>query len=213
MASWKALLLGGGLALGGAGLGLYWQQAESEPPAPEAPAAQPAAEQDVPSTPAKPPTPAKRQQLLAAPQVQQHQRRLEFHNGFRAFIASAASLDASERESQAAALAKQIDEYETRGELALSEALLLQTALIQATVADEAEQKSRAEALAARYKAISAAREAERDKTQPQAFTRYKQDERRIVEEVMAMEHIPGGLSRDQYLRQRLQEAREQAYQ
>ena len=42
-------------------------------------------------------------------------------------------------------------------------------------------------------------------------FSRYKSEEKRIVDEVMALDSIPDGLSRDQYLRQRLQEAREQA--
>lgn len=40
----------------------------------------------------------------------------------------------------------------------------------------------------------------------------YKQREQRVVSEVMAMTAVPGGLSRDEYLRQRLQREREIAY-
>ena len=43
-------------------------------------------------------------------------------------------------------------------------------------------------------------------------FQSYKARERAIVAEVMALPRIPGGLTRDQYLRQRLQQARETAY-
>ena len=43
-------------------------------------------------------------------------------------------------------------------------------------------------------------------------FSQYKSEEKRIVDEVLTLQTIPDGLSRDQYLRQRLQEAREQAY-
>ncbi len=42
---------------------------------------------------------------------------------------------------------------------------------------------------------------------------RYQVDEKRIVEEVLSMDSIPDGLSRNEYLRQRLQQAREQHYQ
>ena len=90
--------------------------------------------------------------------------------------------------------------------------MLLQIGLAQAEGGDEAAQKARADALVARYQALSQEREA-RNKTSDARFTRYKSDEKRIVEEVMALDSIPDGLSRDQYLRQRLQEAREQAYQ
>ncbi len=149
--------------------------------------------------------------ILDSARLAQQQERLVFHNDYRRFTSRAADLSATERARQAKNLSREIDRYEERGELALSEALLLQIGLIQASGLDEAEQKARAAAMTARYKARSAAREAERS---PDAnFARYKTEEKRIVEEVLAMQQVPGGLSRDQYLRERLQEAREQAYQ
>jgi hypothetical protein len=43
-------------------------------------------------------------------------------------------------------------------------------------------------------------------------FQDYKARERAIVAEVMGLGEIPGGLTRDEYLRQRLQQARVSAY-
>jgi hypothetical protein len=64
-----------------------------------------------------------------------------------------------------------------------------------------------------RYQALSAEREARLAQRRDPNFERYKAEERRIVEDVLALQDIPDGLSRDQYLRQRLQEARERSYQ
>ncbi|WP_256203180.1 hypothetical protein, partial [Pseudomonas sp. ML96] len=158
------------------------------------------------------PAPAARPALQDDPAVQGYQARLQFAADYQGFVKGAAELSEAERHQRAATLAKEIDRREAAGELALSEALLLQVGLAQAEGGDEQAQKSRADALVARYQALSAAREAQA-KAPDARFNRYKSDEKRIVEEVMAMDSIPDGLSRDQYLRQRLQEAREQAYQ
>lgn len=154
----------------------------------------------------------KRAELLQRPEVLDYQARLTFAGDYQIFIKSAAELSEEERRQRAAALAKEIDRREAAGELALSEALLMQVGLVQAEGGDEAAQKARADALLARYQALSAAREAQA-KAPDARFSRYKSEEKRIVDEVMALDSIPDGLSRDQYLRQRLQEAREQAYQ
>jgi hypothetical protein len=154
----------------------------------------------------------KRAELLQRPEVLDYQARLTFAGDYQIFIKSAAELSEEERRERAAALAKEIDRREAAGELALSEALLMQAGLVQAEGGDEAAQKARADALLARYQALSAAREAQA-KAPDARFSRYKSEEKRIVDEVMALDSIPDGLSRDQYLRQRLQEAREQAYQ
>lgn len=150
--------------------------------------------------------------LLKAPAVQGYQAHLQFAADYQGFIKSAANLEQAQRQQRAAALAREIDRREAAGELALSEALLLQVGLAQAEGGDEEAQKARADALVARYQALSQAREA-KDKTPDPRFVQYKNEEKRIVDEVLSMGSIPDGLSRDQYLRQRLQEAREQAYQ
>lgn len=66
---------------------------------------------------------------------------------------------------------------------------------------------------AASTQSASAEREARLAQRRDPNFERYKADEQRIVEDLLALQDIPDGLSRDQYLRQRLQEARERSYQ
>ncbi|OHC26775.1 MAG: hypothetical protein A3J71_02555 [Pseudomonadales bacterium RIFCSPHIGHO2_02_FULL_60_43] len=164
-------------------------------------------------TPATPmPTEAQLHELLQNPAVKNQEQRLAFHQAYRSFVSDAAELSPAQRESQAQALREQIETYEQRSELAMSESLLLQLGLIQLTTGDEQAQKDQAAALVARYKAISAEREA-KAATPSAEFRRYKADEKRIVEEVLSMDSFPDGLSRDEYLRQRLQQAREQHYQ
>lgn len=155
---------------------------------------------------------AERDALLASPAVQDYQARQRFAADYQAFIQGAASLDAEERLRQAEALAAEVERREAADELALSEALLLQLGLAQAEGGDEQTQKARAEALVARYQALSQRREA-RQQAPDARFEQYKSEEKRIVDEVLDMQSIPDGLSRDEYLRQRLQEARERAYQ
>ena len=163
-------------------------------------------------TPASSPLSTEQLQLLARPEIQHQEQRLGVHQRYRDFIEHAKQLDAEKREAQAEDLSKGFDAMEQRGELALSEALLLQIALIKAVSEDEAEQKTRAEALIKRYQVISAEREARLAQRPDPNFERYKAEEKRIVEEVLAQQNVPDGLTRDQYLRQRLQEARERNY-
>ncbi|MEO4049169.1 hypothetical protein AAFN46_19045 [Pseudomonas sp. CAU 1711] len=211
MAQPRTRLLIAGLALlaGGAGLGLGLPAADSGPAVPASDAPPPA---DDPGADAPPPENAAAQALADDPAVRGYQARLQFAADYRAFLQGAAGLAEHERQRQAEALAREIDRREAARELALSEALLLQLGLVQALGGDEDSQKARADALLARYQALGKAREAGAQ-TPDARFSRYKSEEKRIVEEVMALQSIPDGLSRDQYLRQRLQEAREQAYQ
>ncbi|WP_296270644.1 hypothetical protein [Pseudomonas sp. UBA6323] len=209
----QALLLGSCLLVGSASLTWYWQRPTAQEPVivDSEQSQAPAAFQDS----APPPSTdlsTEQRQLLARPEVRQQERRLEFHQRYRAFIEQAKQFDAGSREAQAQALSEGLDAMEQQGELALSEALLLQIALIKAVSDDENEQKSRAEALIERYRAISAEREARLAQRSDPDFDRYKAEEKRIVEEVLALQNIPDGLTRDQYLRQRLQQARERNY-
>lgn len=207
------LLLGSCLLAGSAALTWYWQRPSTE----EHPSFAP--EQAAPSqtTQGNTPPPATnfstaQLQLLARPEIQQQEQRLAFHQRYRDFIEHAQQLDAEKREAQARELSQGLDAMEQRGELALSEALLLQIALIKAVSENETEQKTRAETLIKRYQAISAEREARLTQQPVPNFERYKAEEKRIVEQVLALQSIPDGLTRDQYLRQRLQEARERSY-
>lgn len=214
----KTLLLSAiALAITTASATLYWRlQADTEAVAPVA--AAPTA-----STPAtaraeqpgeQPPKAETETKSAVDPTlVDAYSKRLAFDSEYRGFFDKASQLPEAEREAEAERLRKGLVEREARGELAASESLMLQIALIQATESDTEEQKSRADALLRRYQEASEAREKALAQQPSPQFKRYKQDEKRIVEEVMALEAIPDGLSRNEYLRQRLQEAREQAYQ
>jgi len=208
-----ALLFASCLLIGSAALTWYWQRPSTEEHAsvlPEPPPAPQAIRNN--SLPPAPILSEEQLQLLARPEVRQQEQRLEFHQRYKDFIEHTKQLDAEKREAQAQELSEGVDAMEHRGELALSEALLLQIALIKAASDDESEQKRRADALIKRYQAISAEREAKLAQRSNPDFERYKAEEKRIVEEVLALQNIPDGLTRDQYLRQRLQEARERSY-
>ena len=209
----KPLLIGGGIVLIAVFGTLYWRlQIEPQMIAPTSQADSPADVVSGDSPVTSIPTEAQLQALLQNTAVKNQEQRLAFHQAYRSFVSGAAELSPAQRESQAQALREQIETYEQRSELAMSESLLLQLGLIQLTTDDEQAQKDQATALVARYKAISAEREA-KAATPSAEFQRYKVDEKRIVEEVLSMDSIPDGLSRDEYLRQRLQQAREQHYQ
>lgn len=203
----KPLLLGTGLVVLAVASTLYWRL-PSDTQASAAAAPTSSAESPVTTSPSD----VEQQALLQNPAVQAQEQRLAFHQAYRSFASRAAELSPEQRATQAQALREQIESYEQRSELAMSESLLLQLGLIKLTTENEQAQKDQAAALVARYQALSAEREAKA--AQPSAeFQRYKSDEKRIVEEVLRMDSFPEGLSRDEYLRQRLQQAREQHYQ
>ncbi|WIF65427.1 hypothetical protein QN096_16755 [Metapseudomonas otitidis] len=213
----KTLLLSAiALAITTASATLYWRlQADTEAVAPVA--AAPAASAPATARAEQPREQPPKAETEAKPAVDPtlvdaYSKRLAFDSEYRGFFDKASQLPEAEREAEAERLRKGLEEREARGELAASESLMLQIALIQATESDPEEQKSRANALLRRYQEASEAREKALAQQPSPQFKRYKQDEKRIVEEVMALEAIPDGLSRNEYLRQRLQEAREQAY-
>ena len=152
--------------------------------------------------------------LQATPQAQEHLERQRFEADAKDFFARSASLRAVERSERADALTRQIDKYEAACGLSAGEAVLLRTALVKATVDDPARQAEQVAAIADRYRAhadrrMAAFLEQQRNDARFQA---YKAREAQVVAEVMAATTIPAGLTRDQYLRQRLQEERERAY-
>lgn len=158
--------------------------------------------------------PAGLETLQATPQAQEHLERQRFEADAKDFFARSTSLRAVERSERADALTRQIDKYEAAGGLSAGEAVLLRTALVKATVDDPARQAEEVAAIADRYRAHADRRMAaflEQQRNDPR-FQTYKAREAQVVAEVMAATTIPAGLTRDQYLRQRLQEERERAY-
>lgn len=92
--------------------------------------------------------------------------------------------------------------------MSAGEVFLLRAGLIRATEPDERQQAAQIRALKERYERDSRQRSAQAQ-SDPM-FDLYKVREREIVAEVMSLQTIPGGLSRDEYLRRRLQAEREQ---
>jgi len=185
-----------------AGLAAWWSSRATDTGAPLTPAE---------ATPSSSPALST---LQATPQAQAHRERERFEADARDFFARASSLRPVERSERADALSRQIDRYEGDGGLSAGEAVLLRTALVKATVDDPAQQAEEVAAIAERYRTHADQRMAAfaaQQRSDPR-FQTYKAREVQVVAEVMAMTSFPAGLTRDQYLRQRLQEERERAY-
>ena len=152
--------------------------------------------------------------LESTPQAREWLGQQRFEREARDFVRAAPGLPTGERERRAQALETQIAAREAAGELSAGDTLLLRAAMIEAMSGSEAEQKARLAALAERYRADAARREAAfaAQQAADPRMRQYKARERAVVAEVMAMTSIPGGLTRDQYLRQRLQLERERAF-
>ncbi len=136
--------------------------------------------------------------------------RARFNENARLFFASASSLSADERRREAQLISNELSRLEQAGGLSAGEVFLLRAGLIRATVPDQAEQASQIRALKERYERESERRTVQFVSRPDPAFELYKVREREIIAEVMAMESIPVGLTREEYLRRRLQAAREQ---
>lgn len=132
--------------------------------------------------------------------------RARFNEQAREFFARAPALSPEEARRRAIQLSQELSRIEQAGGLSAGETFLLRAGLIRATEADEQRQAAQLRALKERY-------EAEGRRRDPQAdpmFELYKVREREIVAEVTTLQTIPDGLSREEYLRRRLQTAREQ---
>lgn len=140
----------------------------------------------------------------------EYEARLAFHERVRGYFAHPQGVDVSERERYARELMEEVSTYEARGELSAPEAQLIKRELIRTSVTDDAAQQQQLEALTRSYALATERRMAQ---IEPDvAFEHYKVREDEIVTAVMQMQTIPDGLSRDEYLRQRLQSERERIY-
>ena len=199
-------------ALTAIGVGGYWmlstpplrQASEAPGVVPSTPPASPAAVSAEKAP--QPREPSQRAQW--ADEAGESERRGAFHERAREFFAAAPALDPAERERQARELELGIDEFEASGALSAGEALLMRSALIRETVTDPLEQSQAMGELQTHYRVAAEARAATPSPPDP-AFELYRAREAEIVRQVMAMSEIPGGESRDEYLRQRLQAERE----
>jgi hypothetical protein len=144
------------------------------------------------------------------PRVQKFQQRERFQQEVREFFARAPALPPEERAARARDIAGAITHYEAEGEIAAAEALTLRSGLVRETVADPVEQIVAIRGLQEHYQQQGERKQAEWQTRADPDLELYKAREREIVDEVMAMTTIPDGLTRDEYLRRRLQSAREQ---
>lgn len=154
------------------------------------------------------------QALESTPQAREWLGQQAFAADARAFGHEAASLAPAERDRRARALEAQVDEREQAGEMSAGEAMLLRAGLVELDAGDRTEETARLAALAERYRKDAARREAAfaAQQAADPRMQRYKAREKAVVTEVMAMTTIPGGLTRDEYLRERLQHERELAF-
>jgi hypothetical protein len=144
------------------------------------------------------------------PRVQEFQQRERFQQEVREFFARAPALPPEERAARARDIARAITHYEAEGEIAAAEALTLRSGLVRETVPDPVEQLVAIRGLQEHYQQQGERKQAEWEARTDPELGLYKAREREIVDEVMAMTTIPDGLTRDEYLRRRLQSAREQ---
>lgn len=106
-----------------------------------------------------------------------------------------------------------IESIEGEGRMMAYEAMALKLAWLERNSADKAEFDSAAQELVEEYRQKSSQSATEYDPYEDvPGFAEYKEAEKRIVREVQQMTAFPDGMSRQEYLRRRLQEAREKAY-
>lgn len=149
--------------------------------------------------------------LSATPEARAYRSRLAFEQDARAFLRDAPKLDPATRLARARALSREIDRREQARELSAGEAMMMHIGLIHAAVEDSGERLRQSQAVTNRYRERSALQQASFAAQQQRdaQFQQYKAREAQIVSEVLAMTEYPNGMSRDDYLRLRLQEARE----
>lgn len=202
----KRGLLGYLLILLAAG-GLIWAVAQSK--LPKEPAAAAASAQVAPA-----PTNTQLAALEATPQAQDMRVRKAFEANIKQFLRDAPRMTLAKRSEFTRVYTAWIDAYEKSRQLSAGEAMLLRASLIEANEPDNVARAEQIAALVQNYRQNAERRGAEwaSQLQNDTKFQEYKSQEREIVGKVMTMHEIPGGMTRDQYLRQQLQEAREQAY-
>jgi hypothetical protein len=175
-----------------------------DPPPQSPPAATSAQDVEAVAVVARAPKAAAAAPAPSPPVLVEHEARTAFHERVRSFFAQAPILPGEEKVRIARELDAEIAEYERRRELGAAEALTLRLALIRETT-QEGEQLERMEALRDAYRA----REPVVEEAADPMFELYKAREQEIVAHVQSMREIPGGLTREEYLRERLQRERE----
>lgn len=148
--------------------------------------------------------------LLDTPEARAYLEREQFNERARRFFAETARRDEPARAREAQWIEAEIGRYEHERQLSAGEAMNLRLGLVEVSGLPEAERAERMADIVLRYERDGERREAQWAAQQRgnAAFAQYKSREQAIVAEVMAMARIPDGLSRDEYLRRRLEAER-----
>lgn len=160
-------------------------------------------------SPATAPADAPARASESATPVDVHER-ARFNERARQFFAQAPALSPEEARRRADGLSQELSRIEQAGGLSAGETFLLRAGLIGYTVSDEQQQVAQIRALKERYEAATRQRNAQAAAQSDPMFQLYKVRESQIVAETLSLQTIPNGLSRDEYLRRRLQAEREQ---
>ncbi|WP_313914550.1 hypothetical protein [Tahibacter sp.] len=148
--------------------------------------------------------------LLDTPEARAYLEREQFNDRARRFFADATHSDAPADPREAQWIEAEIGRYERERHMSAGEAMNLRLGLIEASGLSDAERAERMAAIVTAYGRDGERREAQwvAQQRSDAAFVQYKSREQVIVAEVMAMARIPDGLSRDEYLRRRLEAER-----
>lgn len=105
-----------------------------------------------------------------------------------------------------------IERIESEGRVFAFEALSLKLRWLEKNADNELDFKARSEDLIAGYRARAEAAQNYQPESELPAFAEYKKEEARIIKEIESMQSFPEGMTRQEYLRKSLLEARIKAY-
>jgi hypothetical protein len=149
-------------------------------------------------------------EIPSGPELARYRETIAFRDAVRAFFDGYRDLAKSERTARAAQIEQQLEERERDGRVLPQEALVLRLGLLRATIDDPAVLESESRRVLADYRA--AAERAAADRAPDPRDAEYEARQAVIAREVMALEEVPGGLAREEYLRERLRELRLEVY-
>jgi hypothetical protein len=204
------VIAAGALVIGG-GAWLAWRGAPPRPHAAPEPAraASPAA--DPPHPIALEPAAAQSAPDAAeTPALARHREALAFGEAVREFFASHGDLDEPERRARGSELLAQVDARERAGLLRPADALVLRLGIARAVEDDPTVLESETRRIGEEYR--EAEQRAAASRVPDPRDARYERGQAEIAREVMALDEIPSGLTREEYLRERLRELRIEVY-
>jgi hypothetical protein len=149
-------------------------------------------------------------EIPSGPELDRYRETIAFRDAVRAFFDGYRDLAPSERAARAAQIEQLLAARERDGRVLPQEALVLRLGLLRATVDDPAVLESESRRVLEDYRA--AAERAAASRAPDPRDAEYQARQAQVAREVMALEEIPGGVAREEYLRERLRELRIEVY-